>query len=75
MIDKTPDFHNVSITVAYLTHIRRNFTVLYAAFDNVLNRQNTFGYIYSQDGNQRVGVQPNQFRSVFVGMNITFSKK
>ncbi|MCU0439632.1 MAG: carboxypeptidase-like regulatory domain-containing protein [Raineya sp.] len=75
MGDKTPDFHNVSITIAYLTHIRRNFTILYLALDNVLNRENIFGYMYSQDGSQRVATQPNQFRSVFVGMMINFSKK
>lgn len=74
LADRTPEYHNLSFTVNYLTHIRKWFTVVYAGVDNVTNRKNIFGYRYSADGNTRSPVLPALFRSVFIGANFSLSE-
>jgi hypothetical protein len=72
--DRTPDYHNLSFTVNYLTHIKKWFTVVYAGVDNVTNRKNVFGYRYSADGSQRYPQYPALFRSYFVGVNFSLTE-
>lgn len=72
--DRTPDYHNLSFTVNYLTHIKKWFTVVYAGVDNVTNRKNVFGYQYSADGTQRYPQYPALFRSYFVGVNFSLTE-
>ncbi len=69
----TPPYENISLSMSYLTHIKKAFTVIYAGVDNVANRKNIFGYRYSVDGSQRFAIQPALYRSVFIGMNISMS--
>ncbi|MFM7485484.1 MAG: TonB-dependent receptor plug domain-containing protein, partial [Cytophagales bacterium] len=73
LADHAPHYENLSISVSYITTIKKVFAVFYAGVDNVLDRKNIFGYRYSNDGTQRYPVEPALYRSVFVGMNISMS--
>jgi hypothetical protein len=70
---RTPDYHNLSMNLAYLTSLGKWFAVFYAGFDNVLNRKNILGYRYSADGQARSAIEPPLYRSVFVGANISLT--
>ena len=73
LADRTPDYHNLAITVNKLFSIRRKwFTVVYAGVDNLTNRKNIFGYRYrnSSDANP-IPQYPALFRSYFVGINLS----
>lgn len=72
--DRTPDYHSLSFTVNYLTHIKKWFTVVYAGVDNVTNRENVFGYRYSADGMKSYPVKPALYRSYFVGVNFSLTE-
>lgn len=71
MGDRTPDFHNLSITVNYLKSFGKWFSVIYAGVDNVTNNKNVFGYRYS--GGTRSPIQPAIYRSFFVGVNFSLT--
>lgn len=72
--DRTPEYHNLSFTLNYLTHIRKWFTVIYAGVDNVTNQENVFGYRYSGNGSRRSPIRPALYRSVFIGANFSLSE-
>jgi hypothetical protein len=72
--DRTPDYHNLSFTVNYLTHVKKWFTVIYAGVDNITNRHNIFGYRYSADGSTRTEIKPALYRSFFVGVNFSLTE-
>lgn len=71
--DRTPDYHNLSIAVNYLTHVKKWFTVIYAGVDNATNQKNVFSYRYSADGSVRYPQYPALFRSYFVGANFSLT--
>lgn len=71
--DRTPAYHNLSLTVNYLTNIRKWFTVVYAGVDNVTNRKNIFGYRYAANGTA-YPQYPALFRSFFVGANFSLTE-
>lgn len=71
--DRTPDFHNLSLTVNYLTSIKKWFTVVYAGVDNITNAKNVFGYRYAADGT-RYANRPALYRSVFIGVNFSLTE-
>jgi len=75
LTDRTPAYHNVSVSLDYLTSIRGNFTVIYAEVGNVLGTQNVFGYRYSPDGQRRVATNPPAYRSIFLGINVSIDKR
>ncbi len=74
MADRTPAYHNLSLSFNYLMSLAGNFTVIYAEVGNVLGTQNVFGYRYSADGKQRISTSPPTYRSVFVGINVQIDK-
>ena len=71
--ERTPDIHNLSLTVNYLTHIKKWFTVVYAGVDNLTDQHNVFGYRYGPDGTKYPQL-PALYRSVFVGANFSLSE-
>ncbi|HAS39746.1 MAG TPA: TonB-dependent receptor [Microscillaceae bacterium] len=73
--DRTPAFHNLSLTYTYLTSVFNHSTIVFASVNNLLGVQNVFGYRYSADGRQRQPVGQAVDRNVFVGMFITIGKK
>lgn len=71
LADRTPDFHNLSLTVNYLHSLKKWFTVVYAGVDNITNHKNVFGYRYS--AGVPYPVRPAIYRSVFVGVNFSLT--
>lgn len=69
--ETTPDFHLLAANLSYLTTIKNNFTVIFFSMNNVLGRNNVFGYRFSPDGQYRMPVNPAQKRSIFLGMFIS----
>ena len=78
--DKTPDFNNLALTVAYLHSFGKWFTVFYLSIDNITNQHNIFGYRYTYDANGVVTsapkspVVPALYRSYFVGVNMSLTQ-
>ena len=72
--DRAPDFHNLSLTISYLTTIGKMFTVIYLSMDNITNQKNILGYRYSTDGQDRYPILPPIYRSFFLGVNFSLSE-
>jgi len=75
LTDRTPNVHNTSLWINYLTNIKGNFMVVYFSVDNILGTPNVFNYNYSADGKTRVEVRPAANRTIMIGTYITISKK
>lgn len=73
LADKAPDFHNLALTVSYLTTIRKMFTVFYLSLDNIANTKNVLGYRYDTAGNA-YPITPPIYRSIFVGVNFSLTE-
>ncbi|MCD6010166.1 MAG: TonB-dependent receptor [Flavipsychrobacter sp.] len=79
MSDRTPDYHNLAIAVAYLHTFGKWFTVFYVSIDNVTDQHNVFGYRYNYDNKGQVVGQPSPivpalYRAVFVGVNMSLTQ-
>lgn len=73
--ERTPDVHNTSVWINYLTNIKGNFMVIYVSVDNVLGTKNVYNYRYSDDGKTRTEITPPTNRMIMIGTYITISKK
>jgi hypothetical protein len=71
MGDRTGSYNNLSLTVSHLTHIFKQFTVLYLNANNVTGFNNVFGYAYSRDGLSRRAILPSSKRNLIVGILMT----
>ena len=69
--DRTKSFNNLSLTVSHLTHIFKQFTVLYLNANNVTGFNNVYGYAYSRDGLTRRAILPSSKRNLIVGILMT----
>jgi hypothetical protein len=74
LADKAPDYHNLSLSISYLTSIRKFFTVIYFGIDDITNRHNILSYRYSYDGSERYPVIPSAYRVIFFGINLSLTK-
>lgn len=72
--DKAPDYHNLSLSISYLTNIKKMFTVIYLSVDNITDRHNISGYRYSVDGSIKYPVVPATYRTIFFGINMSLTK-
>ncbi len=72
--DKAPAYHNLSLSISYLTNIRKMFTVIYISLDDITNQHNILGYRYSADGSNRYPVIPSTYRTIFFGINLSLTK-
>ena len=78
--DRTPDFNNLALTVAYLHSFGKWFTVFYLSIDNITNQRNVFGYRYTYDANNVVTsapptpIVPALYRSIFFGVNMSLTQ-
>ena len=69
--DRTIDFHNLGLSVAYLPKIKKTFSVLVLTVSNILGNEQVFGYSYSkQDMSQRIPLKPVNNPFVFLGLFI-----
>ena len=69
--NKTKDFQNFSVNVSYLTHVLKQFTVVYFSVNNLPGFKNVYGYDYSENGQRRRSIEPPARRNFFLGMFIT----
>ena len=72
--EMTTSFQNLSLVSSYLKQVKNHFMVFYVSLDNVLGRENFFGYRYSQDGKQRFPVLPVAYRTLFFGVSWSIGK-
>jgi hypothetical protein len=72
--DRSPDYHNLAFTAAYLTTIKKMFTVFYISLDNITNQHNVLGYRYNYDGSQRYEVKPPFYFNLFFGVNLSLKE-
>lgn len=72
--NRTPDYQNLSLSISYLTNIRKMFTVIYLGIDDITNQHNILGYRYSPDGSSRFPVIPATYTTIFFGINISLTK-
>lgn len=75
LAERTPDVHNASVWINYLTNIKGNFMVIYLSVDNILGTKNVYNYRYSEDGKTRTAITPAANRMILIGTYITISKK
>jgi hypothetical protein len=74
LADRAPDYNNLSLSLSFLTTIKKMFTVIYVSVDNITNRHNILGYRYSYDGSERYPVIPSTYRTIFFGINLSLTK-
>lgn len=76
--DRTPDYHSLSLSAAYLHSFGKWFTVFYVSVENVTNRKNVFGYRYTLDNNgnykQAGPIVPALYRTIFFGVNMSLTE-
>lgn len=73
LTDRTPDFHNLSISISKIFDIKGNFAVLFCGLNNITNRINVFSYQYNDAGTERVAVGPPQGFNFIVGFFMSFN--
>ena len=73
-VEQTKAFQNLSLSASHVKFIGNSFLVFYATLDNVLGRNNIFGYRFSPDGKERYAVRPPINRTFFFGVNWTFGQ-
>ncbi len=77
---RTPDYHSLSLTAAYLHSFGKWFTVFYISVENVTNQKNVFGYryAYNTDGTPVAGsrspIVPALYRTLFFGVNMSLTE-
>lgn len=76
LTDRTPDFHNLAISIAYLHSFGKWFSVFYMGLDNITNQHNVFGYnyVYNSGALQKIPVVPALYRSIFFGANFSLTQ-
>jgi hypothetical protein len=71
LADKTQTYNSLSLNVSYLTHIFKQFTVLYLNINNVPGFNQVYGYQYSANGLNRQPLVPAAKRDFLVGILLT----
>jgi hypothetical protein len=73
-VDFTKAFQILSLSASHVKQVDNQFIVFYATLDNVLGRQNIFGYRFSADGKESYAVKPPINRTFFLGVSWTFGQ-
>lgn len=71
LADKTQNFNSLSLNVSYLTHVLKQFSVLYLNINNVPGFNQVYGYQYSTNGLNRQAIVPAAKRDFLIGILIT----
>lgn len=73
MSDRTRDYHNLNLNIAYLPKIGKTFSVIVLTISNLLGTKQVFGYEYSSfDSSNRRPILPTTDRFVFLGFFMNF---
>ncbi len=77
---RTPQYHDLSFNMAYITNIKSNFTVVYASVSNILGANQVSGYRFSSHPNsegrfESSAITPPAKRFIVVGVLTTIGQK
>ncbi len=73
MTDRTMQYNNLGLNIAYLPKIKNTFSVIVLTVSNVLGNQQVFGYTYSNvDYSRRTPITPVANPFVFLGFFMNF---
>lgn len=77
---RTPSYQDVSVSLSYVTNLRKNLTIVHFSCSNVLGRNNIYGYRYAPTPDasgfyQGVAVTPAAPRMLFIGLLISINKQ
>jgi hypothetical protein len=77
---RTPQYHDLSFNLAYITNIKSNFTVVYASVSNVFGFNQVSGYRFSSRPNSEgrfdsSAITPPAKRFIVVGILTTIGQK
>ncbi len=80
LTDRTGHYNDLSLNISYLTHLWKQFTIIYFSVSNVLGADNVFGYNYSLKPNSNGiydsrAVVPGAKRFWFLGIFISLESK
>ncbi len=80
LTDRAGTYNDLSLNISYLTHIWKQFTIVYFSVSNVLGAKNIFGYNYSQKPNsngiyESSAIIPGANRFWFLGVFISLDVK
>ena len=74
LTDYTPDYQNIGLNAAYLTHIGKAYAVLVLSANNILGSTQIYGYHYSADGSTKTAVTSPARRTYFLGLFMSFGR-
>jgi vitamin B12 transporter len=72
LADRTPDYHKVGFTASYVRKFGSAYSVFVVGVDNVLGRDNIYGYRYSVDGERSAPLTATAARMYFIGVFMSF---
>ena len=72
-VKMSPDYHDLSFNMSYLTTVGKFFGVAYMSIDNILNRKIIYGYQFSPDGTSH-NIVPALYRTIYIGFTISLSQ-
>jgi hypothetical protein len=77
---RTPQYHDLSFNMAYITNVKGNFTVVYASVSNILGFNQVSGYHFSNRPNsegrfESSAITPPAKRFIVVGVLTTIGQK
>jgi len=80
LTDRASHYNDLSLNISYLTHLWKQFTIIYFSVSNVLGAENVFGYNYSLRPNNNgvydaIAVEPGAKRFWFLGIFISLDVK
>ena len=75
--DRTPDYHNLNLNIAYLPKIGKTFSVIVLTLYNALDFEQTFSYQYGQtnpSARRRIGPMTDRYAFLGFFMNFGFDR-
>jgi len=80
LTDRAGTYNDLSLNISYLTHLWKQFTIVYFSVSNVLGSENIFGYNYSLQPNSNgiydsKAIIPGAKRFWFLGVFISLDVK
>lgn len=72
--DKAPDYYNLSISLNYMTSLKKEFVVIFLGIDNLTNHHNILGYRFSTNGQEKYPIVSATNRTIFFGINISLTE-
>ena len=69
--ERTKDYRSLDFNLSWISNLFKRRTVAYLSINNILGRDNIFGYKYYEELNSAIPIKPISKRSVFFGFFIS----